>query len=690
MSRSAVVVLGMHRSGTSAVTQLLGGLGLTLPKTLMPPTEDNPSGYFESLPIARFNKRMLESAGVHWRDWAGVPAAWFSDLGRHADVAEATALIQDQYGDAESIVIKDPCLCRLMPLWRNAFEALSLRWSAVLVVRRPSEVAWSLAARAIDPATRDASLTGWAKCGLLWLRHLVDAEMNTRDVPRSCVDHGELIGQPLETLKRVCGRLGGSVGTWSQDALQAVCCRVRPELHRHRSRVGTVRGGAAVHETSPLSSGKAWAERLYEQVRALGSADDLVAMEEVLDDVRDRLDRAINVYGPMRQPTDRTGPDDRVADAALRAMAGFGWPHTVGRARSQSRERVLYVSGSVGSVGHELRVANGVQAWRESGHEASWCPVDSPDLLPKAADASLVIVFRAKWSPVLEALCGACAGRGVPVRYDIDDLIFDPEVIRRGHVAILDSRPAAAIERWERDAELYRRALAASNSATVTTAPLAAWAAAVCGTARVLPNTLGPEVEAIADQAWSERAGRLGGGASRCVRLGYASGTPSHHRDFGVISEILARVLRMHPGAVLTVVGELDVGRVDALRDLGSQVEVRPRVPWPELPREVARFDVNLAPLEPHNPFCECKSEIRCTMASMVGVPTIASPTQPQRAAVIDGVTGWIASSADDWERCLHESLSGADLRNSLGCAVRQDVKLRFGWTEARSMIARA
>jgi glycosyltransferase involved in cell wall biosynthesis len=679
----------MHRSGTSAVTQLLGGLGLTLPKTLMPPTEDNPSGYFESLPIARFNKRMLESAGVHWRDWAGVPAAWFSDLGRHADVAEATALIQDQYGDAESIVIKDPCLCRLMPLWRNVFEALSLRWSAVLVVRRPSEVARSLAVRVGAQATSGAAVTDAAKCSLLWLRYLLDAEAHTRDVPRHVVDHSALIGRPVDALAKVCRMLDSAGMERGPADLSTVCESVRPELHRQHGSWSTVASGAASGAASHRSAER-WIDGLYRQVCMVGESDERSMLGEVLADVRTRLDRTDDVYATMRSRADRDGPADRVAGAALRAVAGCFALGAPSRGRAHPRERVLYVSGSVGSVGHELRVLNGVEAWREGGHDASWCPADSEDLLLRAADASLVIVFRAKWSPVLEALYGACAGRGVPVRYDIDDLIFDPEVIRRRHVAILDSLPDAQIDRWELDAELYRRALAASNTATVTTEPLAAWAAAVCGSAQVLPNTLGPKVEAIADQAWSERAGRLGGAAPQCVRLGYASGTPSHHRDFGVISEVLARILRMHPGAVLTVVGELDAGRIDALRDLGSQVEVRRRVPWPELPREVARFDVNLAPLEPHNPFCECKSEIRCTMASMVGVPTIASPTQPQRASVIDGVTGWIASSADDWERCLHESLCGADLRNRLGYAARQDVKLRFGWTEARSTIARA
>jgi hypothetical protein len=71
----------------------------------------------------------------------------------------------------------------------------------------------------------------------------------------------------------------------------------------------------------------------------------------------------------------------------------------------------------------------------------------------------------------------------------------------------------------------------------------------------------------------------------------------------------------------------------------------------------------------------------------MVGVPTIASPTQPQRAAIIDGVTGWIATSAEEWERCLDEALSSAECRAHRGVAAREDAKLRFGWTQVKSSI---
>ena len=91
--RRVVVVLGMHRSGTSAVTRLLTLAGATPPRELMPANPDNPQGYWESRRIARFNNRLLESAGTRWNDDAAIPEAWFTAADRQANREEAAAIL---------------------------------------------------------------------------------------------------------------------------------------------------------------------------------------------------------------------------------------------------------------------------------------------------------------------------------------------------------------------------------------------------------------------------------------------------------------------------------------------------------------------------------------------------------------------------------------------------------------------
>ena len=71
-NKTAFVIAGMHRSGTSALTRVVSMLGAKLPRTLMPPMPDNPKGYWESPAIAQLNDALLGELGSSWDDVLGV------------------------------------------------------------------------------------------------------------------------------------------------------------------------------------------------------------------------------------------------------------------------------------------------------------------------------------------------------------------------------------------------------------------------------------------------------------------------------------------------------------------------------------------------------------------------------------------------------------------------------------------
>ncbi|NBW87979.1 MAG: sulfotransferase family protein, partial [Planctomycetia bacterium] len=193
MSRHAILVLGMHRSGTSALTGMLGAMGAALPGDPMPATADNPTGYWESQGIARLNNRLLESAGTRWNDDAAIPPAWFADPARDRDRDEARRLLDDAFAAATLFALKDPRLCRLLPFWREVLSAAGIDRSAVLVLRDPLEVARSLAARQDVPEFRPAAIACTNRALLLWLRYVLDAERHSRELPRVAVDYARLV-----------------------------------------------------------------------------------------------------------------------------------------------------------------------------------------------------------------------------------------------------------------------------------------------------------------------------------------------------------------------------------------------------------------------------------------------------------------------------------------------------------------
>ena len=92
-------------------------------------------------------------------------------------------------------------------------------------------------------------------------------------------------------------------------------------------------------------------------------------------------------------------------------------------------------------------------------------------------------------------------------------------------------------------------------------------------------------------------------------------------------------------------------------------------MPLAELPNELARFDINLAPLEVGNQFCEAKSELKFFEAALVEVCTIASPTGPQRRAIRDKATGRLADTAREWYDAMLELIDDPAQRRRLAHA---------------------
>ncbi len=657
MRRHAFLVLGMHRSGTSALTRVLGLMGAALPRDPMPPTADNPQGYWESRRIARFNNRLLESAGTHWTDDAGIPPEWFSDPRRSADRAEAVALIAEEFAAAPAIVLKDPRICRLVPFWKTVLDAAGLETRAVLTVRDPLEVARSLAARAADPAFSPAAIRDPARGLLLWLRHVLDAERHSRDLVRHVIHYADL----LQDWRRVLRPLDGvaALPRLAPDTAAAIDAFLDPMLRRQ-----------AASDTAPQSdAAPPGLSRLRSLLDALGSGSEqaTAACDATLAD----LERLSLLHPRTRSEHDPLAPEDP-RSAAILAGLDQARPAAPRTARS-----ILFLSGAPASIGHVYRVLHPIEALGEHGWQTSWLPADSPDALARLDAIDVLSIFRCPWTPALEAVVTACRRRGIVVAYDIDDLIFDPDLMEAGAFGYLDSLPDADRRRWIVAAGDYRRALRAADAAVLTTPPLAAAARPHGPRVHVLPPGYSAAMYAAAAAARSLAKPSAGDGRPR---LGFASGTPTHQRDFAVIVPALERLFARRPEPLLTVVGHLDLGAFPQLAVHADRIEVRPHVPFARLPEEVTRFDINLAPLEVGNPFCEAKSPIRCTTAATVAVPTVASPTAPLRDALIDGETGFLAADTAEWVRAFDRLLDDPPLRRRMGEAAHAFLIARMSW----------
>ena len=119
-STQALLVMGCHRSGTSAVAGALGHLGLALPRNLLGAGRGNVLGHFEPAAMVRFNDRLLDLLQRSWFDPKPLADGWQASAAAHH--AEAAALWEDERVPG-MLVLKDPRLSRLLPLWRTPSDS---------------------------------------------------------------------------------------------------------------------------------------------------------------------------------------------------------------------------------------------------------------------------------------------------------------------------------------------------------------------------------------------------------------------------------------------------------------------------------------------------------------------------------------------------------------------------------------
>ena len=284
LNTTVVVVLGMHRSGTSSAAGTLVRLGGAAPKHLIAPNVYNERGYWESRVIMDLNGAILAAGGSDWKDWRKFDLDKIDAL--EADVLRARAkrALAGEFGGAGLAVMKDPLMCRLMPFWRPVFD--DAKWSvrALLPIRSPLEVAQSLNRR---------ERIGPAYGCLLWLRHVLDAEAETRGMPRAILDWPQFLGDSRKALGRANEQLGVTWPYWGDSGLAVIDRFLSADLRHQRASETDLGAHAAVNDL---------VRRTYAAMLDLvGDPRDSRTLR-TLDDLRAGFETASAIFdSPMRE-----------------------------------------------------------------------------------------------------------------------------------------------------------------------------------------------------------------------------------------------------------------------------------------------------------------------------------------------------------------------------------------------------
>ncbi len=336
--------------------------------------------------------------------------------------------------------------------------------------------------------------------------------------------------------------------------------------------------------------------------------------------------------------------------------------------------QILILSGVQGDT-RRYRSHHLYEQLRLAGVDCALAHISDPRLPQLAAQADGLVLQRVVWDRVAAALVDQLRARGGRVVLDLDDLVFDENAF--GWIDSPDFGDPTRVALYRENMRRNRATLEHSDAVLTATAYLAERVQACAKPAQIHRNGFSLEMLSLSNQAIDTQ--RVPG---EKVVVGYASGTPTHDRDFALVRPALQQLLERCPQVELWLIGRLQAGE-----DWGaasSRVRRVNFVPWRQLPALLAQLDINLAPLRLDNPFSQSKSEIKYMEAALVGVATIASPTDAFRAAIRPGENGMLAGSPDEWLSALLHLVEAPAARQKMAAAARADVLQRYApWVRA-------
>src|SRR5271156_3230423 len=278
-SSDVVIVLGMHRSGTSAVAGTLVKLGGGSPKHLMVANPGNARGFFESVAFMHFHDELLASAGSRWHDWRLFNPGWYRSPVAAGYRRRAKELFEAEFSGAALPVIKDPRICRFAPFWLEVLREMQKTPRIVIPIRSPLEVAQSL--QKLQGVPLNEGL-------LLWLRHNLDAEVQSRAEARSIFTFDEF----QSDWHGVCEKISTDTNLFwprlSDRTSREIDKFLTKDLVHHETDRAALATHSALHEWTLRAS-----DALLELARDPSSDSAL----DTLDEVRALLEQSSKMFG---------------------------------------------------------------------------------------------------------------------------------------------------------------------------------------------------------------------------------------------------------------------------------------------------------------------------------------------------------------------------------------------------------
>lgn len=325
---------------------------------------------------------------------------------------------------------------------------------------------------------------------------------------------------------------------------------------------------------------------------------------------------------------------------------------------------ILFVTGGVGDSAR-YRTTHIAEALQKQGLKTSVTVQDNPFIQTYADKFSIFVFHRVLYTPSVAKLIARVKEKNKEIIFETDDLVYDPAFLK--HMDYFKQ-----MNKLER--KLYENGVVGEILAdpyvkvcTASTTFLADKLREKGKQVFVVRNRVSEQDVKNAESILAKKRE-----FPKAVRVAYLSGTPSHNKDFATITEALMALLEKYQQMKLVLVGPLDTD--NQLQKFSERIERIHFLPRAKYFSAVANVDINLAPLEIGNLFCEAKSELKWIEAGLVGVPTVAAGTGTFKEAITDGVDGYVASKTEEWIEKIGELINDEKLRKQMGEKAREKI----------------
>ena len=212
--QSAVVVVGVGRSGTSAITRGVQALGVELGDHLRPAGGKNPTGFFEDQDLLAINRRVKRLLHIRGDSVRLIESDEWHTPAMRSLQRQAVETVRRRFGQYPLWGYKYARTLRLLPFWREVFAALPLDVRYVVALRNPLSVARSRAQLDPQRGTQEQS-------DLEWLVNVVPYFRELRGRPFVVVDYDLVLADPGQQLRRIAAALALPVTAQIDDAIEA-------------------------------------------------------------------------------------------------------------------------------------------------------------------------------------------------------------------------------------------------------------------------------------------------------------------------------------------------------------------------------------------------------------------------------------------------------------------------------------